>query len=276
MIDEARARGLDINCDLPGYDRVMTNITTLLPPWTFEGGGEKLLERLKNPKLIEQIKKQMAGTLPVEWPRAGSSCLMRDRCFDKVYLAECKKNRTLCGKSFSEIAKIMELEPYEVIFKILLDEEDTTPMITSEAYYHENNKIVLTHNTSMIATDGSSLAPYGILSESLTHPRSYGCFPNIFSKYVREEKLLLLEEAVRKMTSFPAQRLGLGDRGLLLPQMRADITIFEPMEIRSMATYAEPHKYPIGIKYVLVNGQLVFEEETHTGTLSGTVIRHKY
>lgn len=274
MLDEAREQGVDVTCDLHGYDRVSTHLTVLVPPWAFEGGGQKLIERIKDPETRRLIKKQMAGLVPVEWPRAGSSCLMRDGHYDKVYLADCKKNKHLCGKSMSDIATIRGVDPLEVVLDLLLEEGETTPSITAEAYSHENNSIVLSHSTSMVASDGSAYAPHGEMGNVLIHPRSYGCFPNIFAQYVREKKLLVLESAIRKMTSLPAQRLGLRDRGLLRTGMWADVVVFDPRSIESMATYEDPHQYPKGIDYVLVNGQLAVGKGDPTETLAGKILRH--
>jgi N-acyl-D-aspartate/D-glutamate deacylase len=249
-------------------------LTVLLPPWAFEGGGKKLIERLKDPETRQLIKKQMAGLVSVEWPRAGSSCLMRDGHYDKVYLAESKKNTNLCGKSMYDIARMRGTDPLEVVLDLLLEEGETTPSITAEAYSHENNSIVLSHPTSMVASDGSAYSPHGEMGNVLIHPRSYGCFPNIFVQYVQERKLLTLESAIRKMTSLPAQRLGLRDRGLLRTGMWADMVVFDPRSIESVATYEDPHQYPKGIDYVLVNGELAVSRGDPTGNLAGKILRH--
>ncbi|KPV65331.1 MAG: D-glutamate deacylase [Candidatus Bathyarchaeota archaeon BA1] len=125
----------------------------------------------------------------------------------------------------------------------------------------------------MIGTDGSAVAPYGVLGKGKPHPRSYGTFPRVLGKYVREERTLTLENAVRKMTSLPAQKLGLRDRGLIRKGMYADITIFDPDRVMDRGSYTDPHQYPDGIEYVLVNGKIVIEKGTHTGTLSGKALR---
>jgi len=125
----------------------------------------------------------------------------------------------------------------------------------------------------MIGSDGWALAPYGVLSESKTHPRSYGTFPRILGKYVRDEKVLSLAEAIRKMTSLPAQKLGLRDRGMIREGTWADLVVFNPKTVIDKATYEDPHCYPQGIEYVLVNGEIVIEEREHTGALPGKALR---
>ncbi|UCH71100.1 MAG: amidohydrolase family protein, partial [Candidatus Bathyarchaeota archaeon] len=129
---------------------------------------------------------------------------------------------------------------------------------------------------SMIGTDSSAAAPYGVLGQGKPHPRGYGTFPRVLGKYVREKKTLTLENAVRKMTSLPARKLGLKDRGLIKEGMHADITIFNPEIILDRATYVEPHQYPDGIEYVLVNGKVTIERNDHTEALAGKALRKNF
>jgi len=137
----------------------------------------------------------------------------------------------------------------------------------------EDVRTVMKHPLSMIGSDGWALAPYGVLGESKTHPRSYGTYPRILGKYVREKKVLSLEEAIRKMASLPAQKLGLGDRGMIREGMWADVVVFNPEMVVDKATYENSHRYPEGIEYVLVNGEIVIDEREHTGALPGKVLR---
>ncbi len=125
----------------------------------------------------------------------------------------------------------------------------------------------------MIGSDGWALAPYGVLGERKTHPRSYGAYPKILGKYAREEEVLTIEDAIRKMTSLPAQKLGLRDRGLIREGMWADVVVFNPKTVMDKATYEDPHRYPEGLKYVLVNGEIVVDNGEHTGALPGKVLR---
>jgi N-acyl-D-amino-acid deacylase len=129
------------------------------------------------------------------------------------------------------------------------------------------------HPAVMFGTDGYALAPYGVLGKGKPHPRSYGTYPRVLKKYVREDKLLTIENAIRKMTSQPAQKLGLQDRGLLKEGMYADIVVFNPEAVADKATFTDPHKYPDGISYVIVNGKIVIEKGRHTGALPGKVLR---
>ena len=125
----------------------------------------------------------------------------------------------------------------------------------------------------MIGSDGWALAPYGVLGESKTHPRSYGTYPRMLGKYVREKKVLTIENAIRKMASLPAQKLGLRDRGMIREGMWADVVVFNPKTVMDEATYEDPLRYPEGIEYVLVNGEIVIDEREHTGALPGRVLR---
>jgi N-acyl-D-amino-acid deacylase len=134
-------------------------------------------------------------------------------------------------------------------------------------------RAVLRHSVSMIGSDSSATAPYGVLGKGKPHPRTYGTFPRVLGEYVRRKKLLTLEDAIRKMTSFPAQKLRLKDRGLLRKGMWADVTVFDPEKIRDKATYASPHQYPVGIKYVIVNGKVVIANGKHTRELPGKALR---
>ena len=153
----------------------------------------------------------------------------------------------------------------------------STPLYSSAAsdVYKRQVCTVIQHPFSMIGTDGSAVAPYGVLGKGKPHPRSYGTFPRVLGKYVREERILKLENAVRKMTSLPAQKLGLRDRGLVREGMYADIIIFDPEKVADKASYADPHRYPEGIKYVLVNGRVTIDSGEHTGELSGKALRKR-
>jgi N-acyl-D-amino-acid deacylase len=129
------------------------------------------------------------------------------------------------------------------------------------------------HSIAMVGSDGSALAPYGVLGQRRVHPRNYGCYPKILGRWIREERLISMEEAIRKMTSYPSQVLKLMDRGMIREEMKADITIFDPKRVIDKATFENPHQYPEGIIYVIVNGKIVIDKEEHTGVLPGKVLR---
>ena len=269
MIEDARARGVDVTCDLHTYSAGQTWLMALLPPWAQEGGPKKIIETLSDPEARERIKQDMVEE---KFPGPGPCGLVKRGMWNKLMLTYCEKNKDLIGKNFAEIAKIRGVDPFDAVFDILIEEE-TAGMIVGFYYGVEDIRRVLEHPASMIGSDGYALAPYGILGKGKNHPRSYGTFPMVLARYVRERKVLTLEEAVRKMTSLPAQKLGLRDRGLLREGMWADIVMFDSNRVLDKATYDEPYQYPEGIENVLVDGQVVIEESVHTGTLSGKVLR---
>jgi N-acyl-D-amino-acid deacylase len=269
MIDEARARGVDVTCDKHGYVFGSTNLSTVLPPWAHEGGTQKLVERLRDPKLRERLKWEIAGGL--EWPRVSPALHARAGAWENIIIIAAK-NKELEGRSIRQIATSRGTDPFDTVFDILIEEEGTCS-VKYPAYSEGDILRVFKHPSSMVSTDDAALAPYGILGRGKGHPKAYGTFPLMFRKYVRDLGVLTLEEAVRKMTSFPARRFGLWDRGLLAPGMWADIVIFNPHKISDKATIEEPYQYPEGIEYVIVNGKLVLDKGEHTGALPGKALR---
>ncbi len=282
LIEEAREEGIDVNCDMHPYIAGSTGLSALLPPWVQEGGPEKIVQRLKNEELRKKIRQDM---IEEKIPGPGPCGLVKRGMWDKLMLADCEKNKDLIGLNFEEIARRRGKDPFEAYFDLLVEEE-ARGMVVGFYYNEEDIRRVLLHPTSMIGSDGYALAPYGPLGKGKMHPRSYGTFPMVFRKYVRGEsrkeliyddgaKLLTLEKAVMKMTSVTAKKLGLKDRGLLKEGMRADIVILDPKRVADRATYLDPYRYPEGIEYVIVNGELVIDEGEHTGSLPGMVLRHK-
>ena len=272
--EEARRRGLDISCDILVYKRGQTGLKALMPGWVNEGGDDKLVERIKDPRIRERI---IIETMEKGSEAGGSAkrALIQLGKWNRIWLADCFVNKELCGKSFAEIADIRGLiDPFDVVFDLLI-EEDAKGSIMGEDKLQEDIDYALNHPLSMVGSDGSALAPYGVLGRGKSNPRSYGTFPKVFREYVRERKIILLEEAVRKMTSFPAQRLGLFDRGILKRNSWADIVIFDKMKIMDRASYADPYRYPDGILYVLVNGEIVVEKGEHKGSLPGHILKHE-
>jgi len=269
LMEEANTRGVNVTCDQYPYDRGMTSLITVLPPWVHLGGLEKLLERLRNPQDCARIKKDI--TEGVE----GLENWTRDGGFESIYIASVKteKWQDMEGKNLGEITRLKgKADEWETLFDILIDEKGEVT-ITVESMGEEDIRRIMTGRYTMVGTDASGVSPTGILGYGKPHPRHYGTYPRILGKYVREEKLLTLEDAVRKMTSFPAQRMGLLDRGLLREGMWADIVAFDPDNVIDKATYLEPHQFPEGIIHVLVNGEIVVENEKQTEKLPGKILR---
>lgn len=269
LMKEARARGVDVACDQYPYNAGMTSLATLLPPWVHVGGMEEMLKRLRSSEERRRIKKDIEQGIP-GWENFISDC-----GWENIYVSSVttKGNKGLEGKSLAEIAKIKKKDEFTALFDLLLEEEGKATMVL---FMMDEEDIcrVMTNNLQMVGTDGWAVAPYGILGVGKPHPRFYGTYPKVLGEYVREKGILSLEEAIRKMTSFPAQRIGLRDRGLIREGTWADIVVFDFERVKDRATYQNPHQYPEGIRYVIVNGKVIIDEGENTGALPGRVLRH--
>ncbi len=267
MMEEARRRGVDVACDVYPYAASSTTLTACFPPWAHRGGLRSLLERLRDPGAREEIRRSI-------FEDGGWENFLRQGNWSRIRVSGVKseKNRELVGRDLEEIARIRGKDPFDALCNLVLEEEGDVSMVVFEMDPGDV-AFVLAHRLSCVGSDGVCLAPRGILGEGKPHPRSYGTFPRVLGEYVREEGLLPLEEAVRKMTSHPARRLGLQDRGLIAPGFAADLVILDPERIGDRATFAEPHRFPAGIEWVLVNGEVVVERGEHTGTTPGRLLR---
>ncbi|MFX0136044.1 MAG: amidohydrolase family protein [Candidatus Hodarchaeota archaeon] len=266
LIEEANSRGINITCDQYPYNRGMTSLTTVLPPWVHEGGIDKLLERLQNSNDRERIKKE-TGT------KEGWENFIHENGFECIYIStvNTKKWKDIEGKNIAEITKIKgKKDGWETIFEILIDEKGGG-MITIESMSEEDIRRIMTSRYQMVGTDGIGVPANPAFGKF--HPRLFGTYSRILGKYVREEKVLTLEDAIRKMTSFPAQRLGLKDRGLLREGLWADIVVFDPNTVIDKATYENPHQFPEGIPHIIVNGIIVVENNKQNRKYPGKVLR---
>jgi len=263
MIDQARENGIRVTADRYPYSAYSTSLeASLFPLWSREGGTKNFIERLQNSKLIGKIKEEVQTKVDLLNSWSG------------VLISNLKKeeNEWMKGKRISEIAAELKQDPFETVRQLLID-ENSGISICGFGMDEENTKAVLKHPMVAIGSDGSSLS---IENKGNPHPRNFGTFPRILGKYAREEKIFPLEEAVRKMTYLPATILGIPKRGLLQPGFFADITIFDPDKVTDTATWENPKSYPVGIPYVMVNGDLVIYEDEHTGNLSGKVLTKKF
>jgi N-acyl-D-amino-acid deacylase len=260
LIEEANNRGLIIRADQYPYKRGMNSLKDSLPDWANEGGNDAVIQRLQDSDSREQIKEDMEE----RFNRTKMS-------WDKIFVASQRtdKWRDIEGLSISEITKRKQSSSeFDIFCEILIDNHAHAEQITE--YGHEDDvKTLMKSRFTMIGTDGWSV-PMG---SGKPHPRFYGTYPRILGKYVREEKVLRLEQAIRKMTSFPAQTLGLLDRGLLREGMWADIVIFDADTIIDKATYTDPHQFPDGIHYVIINGEIVVNNKQHTSAKPGKILR---
>ena len=257
LLDDARARGLDIAADRYPYIASSTGLSAQLPDWAHDGGRTVLLERLQ---LADSRQRILAGIAA------------RSAHWDRIVIAYSPKCPELEGLSVAEIAEQRGTDPAETCLDILLEAEARVSVVHF-GMSEENLRTVLRHPAVMIGSDGSARVPKGPLGEGKAHPRSYGTFPRVLGKYVREEGVLSLPEAVHKMSGLPAERLGLSDRGRVAKGMKADLVLFYPGTIRDKATFSESYQYPVGIEYVFVNGQTVVTPEGHTGALPGQILR---
>jgi len=266
MMEKARERGVDVTCDVYPYLAGSTGLDAMLPPYVYEGGVEKLVERLKDEKTRQRLRQEMTEGI------GGWASHLIAGGWDAIMIAYCKGHPEFEGKTILEITQQKGVDPFDFVFDLLI-EEKASVSIVHFLMCEKDVRTVLKHPVSMIGSDSSAWAPYGVLAKGKPHPRSYGTFPRILGRYVREEDLLTLENVVRKMTSLPAQKLRLRDRGLVREGMWADITVFDPKSVTDKATYSEPHQYPTGIEYVIVNGKVVIENGEHTGELPGQALR---
>ena len=269
MINKARAEGHDIRAHVYPYTAGQNNLRAIIPPWAHDGGNDKMLERLRSLELRARMKKDILNGLP-NW----YNHYLAVGDWDGMLLVSMQneKNKPFMGKRMSELIKARGGDPVEVLFDVLLEENGSVGTV----YFHHTEKdmqYALKQPFTSIGSDGSAMSADGPRRSSNPHPRSYGTFPRVLGRYVRELKLLTLPEAVKKMTSMNADKINITDRGLLKEGYWADIAIFDPATVEDRATYINPHQYPVGIPYVIVNGQVVLDNGRHTGTLPGRVIR---
>lgn len=269
LIEEANKKGIHVTCDSYPYDRGLSSLVTALPPWAQEGGDEKTLERLMNPDVRERIKREITEGVKYEsWEN-----WINVNGFNNLYLSlvHTAKWKDVEGKSISEITRIKgKTDDWETFFELLIDEE-LGVQITLQTMDEEDIRRIMTGRYQMVGTDGLGIPRD--LDLGAFHPRFYGTYPRILGKYVREEKVLTLENAIRKMTSFPAQRLGLQDRGLLKENTWADVVIFDPDTVADKATYEDPHRFPEGIHFTIVNGEIVVEDGKQLNKCPGRILR---
>ena len=272
--DAARARGLDVTFNMYPYDRASNGLDACLPLWVREGGLEAMLKRLQDPSLRERIKRDMDDPNTKDWENqwygsGGGAGVMVSTVLDPAL-------RKWEGKTLVQIGKEMGKDPRDAAMDLVIADRGETSVIIS-IMREDDVRAALAHPMMAIGTDSGARAEDGPLSESKSHPRAWGSFPRILGKYVRDEKLMPLEEAVRRFTSRPAARVGITDRGILRPGFKADITVFNPATVRDVSTFEDPTHYSLGIEHVLVNGRAVVSNGKITNERPGEPIRrHAY
>ena len=262
LVEEAREKGVEVTCDVYPYMAGGLDLTALLPPWALVGGPKEMIRRLKDSEMCHAIIRD------IEQRMFAGDNFIKSIGWENIVISESSTHREYEGKSFATLAEETEKDPYEIMFDLLISDEGRTALITFEMSERDVVQ-VLSHPLSMIGSDGEV---QNVNCREKPHPRTYGAFARVFAQYVREG-ILRPEEAVRKMSSFPAQKLGLTDRGLISEGMRADLVIFDLKEFEDKATYEEPQRYAEGVKYVFVNGEPVIENGIITGLTPGQVLR---
>jgi N-acyl-D-amino-acid deacylase len=256
LVEKYRKMGVEVTFDQYPYIASSTNLTALLPHWSQEGGADKLLEYLKDQTMRDRLKNELR--LRYDWT--------------EILVTSADNNPQYNGKNMQEVAEMMNKDPMTAFFDLLVMENTQVPSVMF-GMSEEDVRRVMKSPYGMVGSDGSAIAPTGIWENSVPHPRLYGTFPRVLGHYARDEGILSLQEAVRKMTGAPAQKLGFNDRGYIREGYNADITIFDPDKVKDVATFTDPQRYPVGIPYVLVNGVVVVKKGEHTGALPGKPLR---
>jgi N-acyl-D-amino-acid deacylase len=267
-IEAARAEGLRITADVYPYTAAATGLDAAMPPWVQEGGHRAWVERLEDPQIRARVVREMT-TPSDDWE---NFFLMAGP--EQMLLVGFKSEelKPLTGRTLAEVANERALSPAEAAIDLVLADDSrvsTVYFLMSE----ENVRGKIALPWTAFCSDEESVAPEGVFLKSNPHPRAYGTFARLLGKYVREEGVIPLEEAIRRLTSFPAENLGIERRGRIAPGHYADLVLFDPAEIRDRATYDEPHRYATGVVHVLVNGTPVLRDGEHTGALPGRVVR---
>jgi len=268
-IESARAAGLGVTADMYPYTAGATGLYAIMPPWVQEGGHDAWVKRLRDPAIRARVAEEMRR--PAEgW----ENFLFSIDSPDGILLASLKneKLKHLTGKTLGEVARMRGVTPEEAAIDLVVEDDSRVGAI----YFtisEDNVKRQVQLPWMSFGSDAASLAPEGVFLRSNPHPRAYGTFARVLGHYSRDEGLIPLQEAVRRMTSLPAATMGIERRGTLAPGMYADVVVFDPASVRDHATYADPHRYSTGVAHVLVNGEQVIRDGEHTGATPGRVVR---
>jgi len=269
-IEAARQSGVDVAADTYAYPAWFNSLSATVPPWAHDGGDKKLIERLKDPAMRARIRREMetpSRDWDNEWLGVGGP---------ESFLVGAVQNPKLLplqGKSIAEIAALWHKDPIDTVFDLLIEDEAFTE-VAAFGMSEPDVALALEQPWVSICNDSQGAAPDGLLGKEHPHPRAYGTFPRILAKYVREEKTLTLEVAIRKFTALPAGRMRFADRGVLKAGMWADVVVFDPDTIHDVATFANPNQLSEGMQYVLVNGVPVIDGGKMTSALPGKVLTH--
>ncbi|MCH7571571.1 MAG: amidohydrolase family protein, partial [Planctomycetes bacterium] len=269
MVEAARAEGILITADMYNYIAGATGLSASMPPWVQEGGHDEWVKRLKDPAIRARVMKEM--TTPTdEWENLFLAAGSADNLLLVGFKSE--KLKPLTGKTLAEVAKMRGTSPEETVIDLVIEDDSrvgTVYFLMSE----DNVKKQIALPWVSFCSDAGSPATEGVFLTSNPHPRAYGNFARLLGKYVRDEKIITLAEAVRRLTSLSAKNLRIRDRGSLKPGYFADVVIFDPETIQDHATFEDPHQYATGMVHVFVNGEQVLRDGEHTGARPGRVVR---
>lgn len=267
MVDQAVVLGQDVTLDQYPYTASSTGLVALLPAWSLSGGIDQVVRRLSTPAEREKIRNQIVLQSPADLMGG-----LREFAPDEVVLADGPSSlERYIGMTLTEVAAARQELPVDTVLDLIMETRGEVLTVV-HGQSEENIQKIMKHGRSMIASDGWTLSP---TAGGRPHPRSYGTFSRVLGSYVREEHVLRLEEAVRKMTSLPARRLGFRDRGLIREGHAADLVLFDPASVSDRATFEDPHQLSVGVQMVVVNGVVVVEGGVDTGAAPGRVLRKK-
>lgn len=267
-INQARSQGLKITADMYTYTAGATGLTSTMPPWVLDGGYEALYKRLQDPETRKKIAAEMRAP-----SNTWENMFLLPGSLDRILLVGFRSEalKPLAGKTLLEVAKMRGKDPTDTAMDLILEDRSrvgTVYFMMSE----DNIKKQIREPWVMFGSDAGSMAAEGVFLKSSTHPRAYGCFARLLGKYVREEKVISLQEAVRRLSNLPAQTLELDRRGLLKKGYFADVVVFDPQTIGDRATFEKPHQYSVGVKHVFVNGMQTLKDGEHTTKKSGRAL----
>jgi N-acyl-D-amino-acid deacylase len=269
MVEKARAAGQNVQANVYPYTAGQNNLSAIIPPWAHDGGREQMLERLRDRTARGRMHNEILAGLP-NWY---NHYLATGDGWAGMLLVSLKheRNKPFQGKRMSELIAARGGHPVDVLFDVLTEENGSVPTVF---FHHSEDDMqhIMTRPWTSIGSDGSAVSIDGPTGRTHPHPRYYGTFPRVLGRYVRDLRVLSLPEAVKKMTSMNADKIGIQDRGRLREGMWADITVFDPQSVADRATFEHPQQYPAGIRYVIVNGAVTMDGDSHTGVLAGRVL----
>jgi N-acyl-D-amino-acid deacylase len=269
LLEHARQMGIDLSWDQYPYAAAATTLDAVIPPRFHSGGLDNLLLHMQDPGVRADIIRAMQTEVDTTWEN-----MVFESGWDRIQISSHPDRREWVGRTIADVAVENGRDPYEFALDLVLETRSQVEIIDF-CMFEEDVEAILCHPDTIIVTDAQTHAPDGLLSQGSPHPRAYGTYPRILGHYVRERNLLTWEDAVRKMSVLPAERLKLEARGLIREGYYADLVVFDPHRIADRATYSDPHQYPTGIHYVLVNGQIAIQDGEQTEARAGQVLRRR-